>query len=119
MRTWIFTSGLKKTGFKSVQRITNMNDCSTNNQRRWTALTFLGLAFSSYGAEQTNESENALMSPDIELLEFLGSFQTDAGEFIAPESMLGTEFPELLDLATQLDSTVSSDAVEDTQRGNR
>ncbi len=63
--------------------------------------------------------EDALMSPDIELLEFLGSFQTDAGEFVAPESVLGTEFSEFLDRATQLDSAASSDAVDDTQKGNQ
>jgi hypothetical protein len=41
--------------------------------------------------------------PDLELLEFLGSFETDDGEWIAPDSLLDSNFQQLLNMAARMD----------------
>lgn len=41
--------------------------------------------------------------PDLELLEFLGSFETDNGEWIAPDSLLDSNFQQLLNMAARMD----------------
>ncbi len=56
-----------------------------------------------YAAEETSDSQEAPLLPDIELLEFLGSFQTDNGEWIEPESLLSDEFEDLFELADRMD----------------
>ena len=45
-----------------------------------------------------NEQEESV--PDLEFLEFLGRFETDAGEWVDPGSLLTEEFSELLDVST-------------------
>ncbi|MCG8416179.1 MAG: hypothetical protein MI746_18325 [Pseudomonadales bacterium] len=57
----------------------------------------------SYAAEESNDSQETPLLPDIELLEFLGSFQTDNGEWIEPESLLSDEFEDLFELADRMD----------------
>lgn len=65
------------------------------------------LLASHFGAVQVTqaaENEQVLQIPDLELLEFLGSFQTDNGDWIEPESLLTGEFAELLNLAAEMDA---------------
>jgi len=50
--------------------------------------------------------------PDLELLEFLGSFSTDTGEFIDPSVLLENEFGQLLDLAGGETGNDESDEME-------
>ncbi len=75
-------------------------------------LLVAGTASNAAGAED----EQALQVPDLELLEFLGSFQTDNGEWIEPESLLTGEFAELLNIAASLDAaTGDSNANDDNE----
>ncbi|MFT6093113.1 MAG: hypothetical protein ACJA2Q_001006 [Pseudohongiellaceae bacterium] len=39
--------------------------------------------------------------PDLELLEFLGQFATDDGDWLEPSSLLSDVFEQLLDAATE------------------
>jgi len=55
-----------------------------------------------------NPQGNLQPTPDLELLEFLGSFATDEGEWIDPSSLLEEEFSTLLD-------SVAESAQENTQ----
>lgn len=64
------------------------------------ALLIATLNRPAYAAED-NVAPDA-MRPDLELLEFLGSFATDEGEWIAPDSLLDNEFPAFLDAASGL-----------------
>jgi len=68
------------------------------------------------GAVQAAENQRPLNGalPDLELLEFLGSFSTDEGEWIAPDSLLENEFSALLDAAgTTNDNPASGQADSD------
>ena len=62
-------------------------------------------AFSKTYAAENEQSEDA---PDLEFLEFLGQFETDAGEWIDPDSLLTEEFTELLDASTEANSDDNS-----------
>lgn len=64
-----------------------------------------------------NELDEA--GPDIEFLEFLGQFETDTGEWVAPNSLLGEGIFELLDPPTPQEAddelAQSDDAIIDDQ----
>ena len=51
-------------------------------------------------AENPQEQE----APDLEFLEFLGQFETEAGEWIGPESLLSEGFQELLEASSSADN---------------
>ena len=58
----------------------------------------------NYGARAAEESEPELPEgqlPDIELLEFLGSFETDDGDWINPNDLVEVEFGLLLETALE------------------
>ena len=69
--------------------------------------------------EPASQAQNA--APDIELLEFLGSFQTDNGEWVEPASLLTEEFTELLNLAARMDAASNSGTGtnDDNQQDNQ
>jgi hypothetical protein len=50
--------------------------------------------------------------PDLELLEFLGSFSTDAGDFINPADLLDNEFGRMLDLT---EDATDNDAINNPE----
>lgn len=62
-------------------------------------------ALSNTYAAESEQSEDA---PDLEFLEFLGQFETDAGEWIDPDSLLTEEFTELLETSTEANSSNDS-----------
>ena len=62
-------------------------------------------ALSKAYAAENEQSEDA---PDLEFLEFLGQFETDAGEWIDPDSLLTEEFTELLNASTEANSEDNS-----------
>lgn len=70
--------------------------------------------FSSAIAAQDEQNESA---SDLEFLEFLGQFETDAGEWINPDSLLTEEFTELLEASTEAnaDDNSPNDATNDKQ----
>ncbi|GJM12321.1 MAG: hypothetical protein DHS20C12_07240 [Pseudohongiella sp.] len=72
-----------------------------------------GFVSSTFAAENEQSEE----SPDLEFLEFLGTFETDAGEWIDPDSLLTDEFTELLDASSESnlnnDSSSTDDAAND------
>ena len=99
-------------------------DKSEGNRGQWTALLLLALAFNSQAAsaaENDSSADAVPLIPDLELLEFLGSFQTEDGEYINPETMLGDEFLDLLDLAARMDNAMGTTQGddEDNQQGNQ
>ena len=63
-----------------------------------------GLFSSAYAAED----EPGEVTPDLEFLEFLGQFETDAGEWVDPNSLLTEEFTELLDASAATESANDS-----------
>lgn len=67
---------------------------------------------SSAVAAENEQSEEA---PDLEFLEFLGQFETDAGEWIDPDSLLTEEFTELLEASNESDPSGNDDASDDNQ----
>ncbi len=72
-------------------------------------------AFSNTVAAENEQSEDA---PDLEFLEFLGQFETDAGEWIDPDSLSTEEFTELLDASTAADSADNSSNTDDVTNDN-
>ena len=54
-------------------------------------------------AEEEGNTQTEPLVPDIELLEFLGTFQTESGEWIDPEMLLNDDFDELFGLAARMD----------------
>jgi len=59
------------------------------------------------------ENEQNGTAPDLEFLEFLGQFETDAGEWIDPDSLLTEEFTELLEATAEADSGDDSPNTDD------
>lgn len=73
---------------------------------RLSTQTSIGLA--------AEESEVPVL-PNLELIEFLGSFSTDDGEWIDPESLLEEDFPALLKAAARMRPDLQQD--EDSDDG--
>ena len=53
--------------------------------------------------------------PSAELLEFLGSFETDSGEWIDPIELLGEGFEEALEAMEEEQSTSDNSSQNDDQ----
>lgn len=48
-------------------------------------------------AAENPQSSDTFDAPSLELLEFLGSFETDAGEWISPGELMQPNFEQLLE----------------------
>lgn len=55
--------------------------------------------------EQSQEQQPEPEIPDLEFIEFLGQFETDAGEWIAPGNLLMDEFDNFLDMVANQQDT--------------
>ncbi len=77
------------------------------------ALCLLGLLSTAHGAENEHGPEQSLELPDLEFLEFLGQFETDAGEWIEPISLMGEDYTFLLNAALIQDPNSSSTDIDD------
>lgn len=89
--------------------------CRTEQAVRWVCLT-LALGWGSSllaqsGAQATpaptSESQAARVqevAPSIEFLEFLGQWETDEGEWIAPEELADDAFAQLLEAAFETEN---------------
>ncbi|MFK7864768.1 MAG: hypothetical protein AB8B95_11145 [Pseudohongiellaceae bacterium] len=69
------------------------------------ALLGFCVACSATPLQAAEDASTDIEMPDLELLEFLGQFATDEGEWLDPDSLLSDEFGELLE-----------DAIEQQQR---
>jgi len=71
------------------------------------------------GAEDNGDDDAGM--PDIELLEFLGSFSTEEGEWIDPQSLLEEDLSMLIDMAARRrtnERPANEENATDTQAGN-
>ncbi len=87
MKTWISICGW----LTMVCRI---------RQAAWAGCCLLGMLPTVQAAEDSQAGAGSQELPDLALLEFLGSFETDEGEWIDPDSLLSTEFGNLLNAAS-------------------
>lgn len=82
----------------------------------------LGFISAAQGAENEDSDQQDLNLPDLELLEFLGQFETDSGQWLDPGSLLTEEFGELLDAITtpapNSDTRTDSGASADSNSAN-
>ncbi|MBL4820981.1 MAG: hypothetical protein JKY98_08355 [Gammaproteobacteria bacterium] len=69
-------------------------------------------------ADELKTTEQEAQLPNIEFLEFLGSFETDAGEWVNPDDLLSTEFGLLLDTAHEEEDTNSLGDIENESDNN-
>lgn len=76
----------------------------------------LGIALALVGTSTAVAQELDSLEPDLELLEFLGSFETDEGEWIPPENFLTEDFQELLNLAARMDEISGNAGNDDTDQ---
>jgi hypothetical protein len=122
MRTSIFTFGSKKMVSRTNLALPGQDETVPDrSQARWTALLLLGLTLSSQAAENETNGQSDNLVPDLELLEFLGSFQTEDGDYMDPGMMLNDEFVELLDLAARMDDAAGNTEsnTEEDEQGNQ
>jgi len=122
MRTSIFTCGSKKMVSLTNSAPPAQDETVPDRSRaRWSALLLLGVTLHSQAAENEANGQLENLAPDLELLEFLGSFQTEDGEYMDPSMMLNDEFVELLDLAARMDDAVGSteNNAEEIEQGNQ
>ncbi len=78
--------------------------------------SLLIIAFWSTSIHATdNDADNSetFELPDLELIEFLGQWETDDGEWIDPNSLAGNEFAGLLNASTN-DSDGGNEDTDDT-----
>ena len=99
MRIWSFICGWLKpncqTSMADGQRNKRVANCKV--AQRLLAACLLGLIATTQGAENETKAETEPQLPDLEFLEFLGQFETDEGEWIAPGSLMAEEFELLLE----------------------
>lgn len=82
------------------------------------ALCLSAMIATSHGAENESEAEDEDTFPDLELLEFLGQFETDEGQWMPPSSLLADEFELILE-ATKREPEIISDNDNNQQRNRR
>ena len=85
-----------------------------NQRSALLGLYLLTWSLPASAAEDENENPSSDL-PNLELLEFLGQFETDQGNWIAPSELMMDEFENLLDAAINEES---EPAVDGTDTGN-
>ncbi len=107
--------------FLSRIRFTHKNKgvCDLGLVEKAFALCLLGLISIAHGAENEHGAKDSPELPDLEFLEFLGQFETDEGEWIAPISLMAEEFTDLLNAAVNPNpNSNSTDIDDDVQQSN-
>lgn len=101
MRIWNFICGWLRTNHSRCEYggVGRQGRLQQYSRRTLLAACVAGLFSNAYAAE--NEQDEAM--PDLEFLEFLGQFETDAGEWMDPASLLSEDLGELLDAAADTD----------------
>jgi len=83
------------------------------NMLALTVGSFIPFAFA---AENEASAIGEIVIPDLELIEFLGQFETDSGEWIEPDSLLTENFEDLLRVAEDINPTTgTNNGVSDQQ----
>ena len=113
MRIWNFICGWPKTNRSLFNPggIRIGRQLQVYSERTLLIALIAGAVSNTYAAEN-EENESA---PDLEFLEFLGQFETEAGEWIDPQSLLAEEFTELLEATSNDNSSTNDDASNDNQ----
>ncbi|MFT4862469.1 MAG: hypothetical protein ACI95C_001690 [Pseudohongiellaceae bacterium] len=71
------------------------------------------LTWSLIASAAENEAQTALDGqPNLEILEFLGQFETDQGNWIAPGELMQEEFKTLLSAAINAESEPATNAAD-------
>jgi len=108
--------------FLSRIRFTHKNKgvCDLGLVEKAFALCLLGLISTAHGAENEHGAIDSPELPDLEFLEFLGQFETDEGEWIAPISLMAEEFTDLLNAAVNPNPNSNSTDIgdDDVQQSN-
>ena len=73
---------------------------------------FLGLASTAVQAADNADIGQNEDVPSLEFLEFLGQWETDAGEWLGPEQFVDGDFVQLLEVAlpAETDTGLSTDS---------
>lgn len=87
-------------------------------------ICLLGLISTVQGADNETSTSTEPNLPDLEFLEFLGQFETDNGEWVAPGILMAEEFELLLEAAIGAEQRENSnenrdDNASQQQRNNR
>ena len=87
-------------------------------------ICLLGLISTVQGADNETSTSTEPNLPDLEFLEFLGQFETDSGEWVAPGVLMEEEFELLLEAAIRAEQNENSnenrnDNAHPQQRNNR
>lgn len=72
------------------------------------ALTISSIIPIAFAAENEAKETGEIVLPDLELLEFLGQFETDNGEWIDPGSLLTEDFEDFLRVAEDSNPTTDT-----------
>ena len=101
MKISIFTSGWKKLSKRTNEHKTLccIHMAYVRGKLPPALAVILLMSVATYSMAQDSE----IPEPDLALLEFLGSFETDNGEWIAPDSLLDSNFQQLLNMAARMD----------------
>ena len=120
MKIWNFICGSQKTNLSRCEFRFLLRRTLQIYSRRVLLFACVTGALSNTHAAENEQIEDV---PDLEFLEFLGQFETDAGEWIDPDSLLTEGFTELLDASIEAnsddnssnDSSNTDDATNDIQ----
>lgn len=112
MKTWNFISGWPRTNRSPCEHGGSELERGFRNRSSHTLLAacVAGFISNSYAAEDVANDE----MPDLEFLEFLGQFETDAGEWIDPGSLQTEELSELLEISALDEADDESTVTDDT-----
>lgn len=120
MKIWNFTNGCLTMSW--LTRAGTSAHCK--RLERLMVVCLVGLMSTAHGTGNEQVEQKATNTPDLEFLEFLGQFETDAGEWIDPESLLTEEFDDLLVATTNIEvnsgnsNTGINDGNDNDQQGD-
>ena len=99
MKIWIFTYGLPKVEFPIKATQIRSGQCIRMKTLHGLASLLLLTAALNVTAAEEELDPNL---PNLEFLEFLGSFESDAGNWIDPGSLITEDFGNFLNAAVRL-----------------
>ena len=110
MRIWSFICGWLKLicpiNMAAAQTGTRVVDYKV--AEKLATICLLGLISTVQGADNETDTSTEANLPDLEFLEFLGQFETDDGEWVAPGILMAEEFEVLLEAAIRAEQNENS-----------